>query len=136
VPVTDRWGTWISATVPMRDPATGKIEAVCGVDYPAATWLAHIAAARREAIASIAVIIALASSAAVTASLQRARVVELGELIAARECDAVLLAKAKEQAESANQAKSIFLANMSHELRTPLTAVLGFADLMRMPNIT
>ncbi len=38
---------------------------------------------------------------------------------------------AKEQAEKANQAKSIFLASMSHELRTPLNAVLGFSQLMQ-----
>jgi PAS domain S-box-containing protein len=43
---------------------------------------------------------------------------------------------AKERAEESDRLKSAFLANMSHEIRTPMNGILGFAELLRMPNLT
>ncbi|MBQ8165783.1 MAG: response regulator [Lachnospiraceae bacterium] len=40
------------------------------------------------------------------------------------------LAKAKDEADKANQAKTRFLARMSHEIRTPINAVIGMNEMI------
>jgi signal transduction histidine kinase/ActR/RegA family two-component response regulator len=42
---------------------------------------------------------------------------------------------AKEHAEQSDRLKSSFLANMSHEIRTPMNGILGFAGLLKEPNL-
>ncbi len=42
---------------------------------------------------------------------------------------------ARDEAQSANQAKSIFIANVSHELRTPLNALLGMAQILERADL-
>ena len=37
-PIMDRWGTWVSVLVPIKDAKTGEVIAVFGVDYPANNW--------------------------------------------------------------------------------------------------
>ena len=46
------------------------------------------------------------------------------------------LVKAKEKAEESDRLKSAFLANMSHEIRTPMNGILGFADLLKEPELS
>ena len=41
-PLPDRWGTWVSAFVPLEDPRTGELVTVLGIDVDAGRWRATI----------------------------------------------------------------------------------------------
>jgi len=43
---------------------------------------------------------------------------------------------AKDHAEESDRLKTAFLANMSHEIRTPMNGILGFAELLKRPDLT
>ncbi len=46
------------------------------------------------------------------------------------------LIEALKHAEESDRLKSAFLANMNHEIRTPMNGILGFAELMKEPDLT
>ena len=69
-PVTDRWGTWVTAWAPIYS-ASGELDGVVGVDYDAASWLSAIAQARRQAMWIIALFLATVAATMTAIGLLR-----------------------------------------------------------------
>ncbi|NMC20083.1 MAG: PAS domain S-box protein [Thermogutta sp.] len=42
-PARDRWGTWVTAVVPLSDPQSDRLLAVLGMDFDARDWMWHVA---------------------------------------------------------------------------------------------
>ena len=69
-PVTDRWGTWVSAYVPLHAP-DGKLDGALGVDFDASVWCASIAAYRLGALGLAGLLLAILISAAAVLTVTR-----------------------------------------------------------------
>lgn len=69
-PYSDRWGLWVSALHPIHNDK-GEVEAVLGVDFPAAVWGHQIFNARVSIIGILAVIESLLLTAATLMTLTR-----------------------------------------------------------------
>jgi len=60
-PLTDRYGTWVSAFAPVRD-AAGRLIALLGIDFDAADWAALEEAARLDTLRNWTLLIIIALS--------------------------------------------------------------------------
>lgn len=61
-PVSDRWGTWVSALVPVRDPDTGQLVAMLGMDVDAGLWYTTILRESVSVITAVFLILVLVAT--------------------------------------------------------------------------
>ena len=74
-PVTDRWGTWLSAYAPLHD-SEGRVEGVLGVDFDAAEFSKRIAAAKMRVLGLVAFAEAVLLAASLFVGVMHSRVAE------------------------------------------------------------
>jgi PAS domain S-box-containing protein len=67
-PVTDRWGSWVSALVPVKDSKTGEMIALLGLDFQASDYHASLRDAGKKPLLLILLTILLLSSGKVLIS--------------------------------------------------------------------
>ncbi|MCA9953315.1 MAG: response regulator, partial [Anaerolineales bacterium] len=103
---------WLNIAQMMQANQAGKTELVLGEDYYEANviWLDSLS------------------------GQANGRLITLHN-ITQRKNTELLLQRAKEAAEAADQSKTHFLTNMSHEIRTPLNAVVGVTEMLRQTQL-
>lgn len=58
-PTVDRWGTWVSGLAPIKDPSSGRVLAVLGMDVDATRWQVTLAACRVLAYVLMALLVGI-----------------------------------------------------------------------------
>lgn len=113
-PITDRWGTWVSAWAPIYD-AAGNLDGVVGVDYDAAMWFSQIATRRLERIMQLVLVLGLLGAAGGTIEVLRVNLAKVRV--------------AEEQARRANDRWNLIIEQMPLAFieLTPKEEIIGWS---------
>jgi signal transduction histidine kinase len=129
---TDKWGKWISALVPIKDPRTHETIAVFGLDFNARMWENR---KTTDIVQSALIVLLLVVAFAFLFVIDEKNALLRRDYRALKRTEEELII-AKEKAEESDRLKTSFLTNMSHEIRTPMNSILGFADLLKEPDLS
>ncbi|MDD5260328.1 MAG: ATP-binding protein [Methylacidiphilales bacterium] len=117
VPITDRWGTWVSAYVPLHDP-WGRVEGALGVDFDAHEFMSAILNAKLRVISLVALLQLVLLGASTLNSVLRAQIVER------KRNEAQLLQSQK--LETVGK----LAGGVAHEFNSILTAIICRSELL------
>jgi len=128
-PTSDAWGSWVSALMPLIDPATGKVLAVLGMDIDARDWRLSIFqdVAQSGGFFVLFIICLVVLLHATAKRREQIRLRAINQRLEEETFRANALAL---DAHKATEAKSHFLANTSHEIHTPLHGIIGLTGLL------
>ncbi len=113
----DRWGRWISAFYPLRNPA-GNVEAVLGLDFDAAVWEGAVRRGRLAALGYLgATVLALAGLSAETARHRRRNLRQINEAERLKRDAELLQARVAEQTRELRQANVELKAEVARRQR-------------------
>lgn len=133
IPYNDRWGTWVSAYVPMRGP-DGKVEAVLGVDYDARRWETAIAWNRAAALGFVSVLTVILIASTVVVAVTRAELRARTAAEKERERLQAELVLASRQAGMAEVATGV-LHNVGNVLNSVNVSAGVLADRLRTSKV-